>query len=197
MRSPYKGLGAGWKCNQWCQGGGHTLSIYTPMVSSLWCQVEWCVGPGWWVMCCNDPIWSVCLMNFGRRKEIEVTQHPMPPSALNQNSKQPSIIEWSVASWLVTSEVTQGTLLAVVVYCRVPTDQGNQGIQGNFWRLFPVREIREKQGFFSQNQGKKFQIRELFFQTISKPFKPINLRKMFFKTVKPQELSGNCNICID
>ena len=80
---------------------------------------------------------------------------------------------------------------------RVPTDQGNQGIQGKFLRLFPVREIREKQGFFSQNQGKKFQIRELFFQTIFKPFKPINLRKMFFKTVKPQELSGNCNICID
>ena len=69
--------------------------------------------------------------------------------------------------------------------CRVPTDQGNQGIQGKFWRLFPVREIREKQGVFSQNQGKKFQIRELFFQTIFKPFKPINLRKMFFKTVKP------------
>ena len=63
--------------------------------------------------------------------------------------------------------------------------------------FFPVREIREKQGFFSRNQGKKFQIRELFFQTIFKPFKPINLRKMFFKTVKPQELSGNCNICID
>ena len=80
---------------------------------------------------------------------------------------------------------------------RVPTDQGNQGIQGKFLRLFPVREIREKQGFFSQNQGKKFQIRELFSQTIFKPFKPINLRKMFFKTVKPQELSGNRNICID
>ena len=87
--------------------------------------------------------------------------------------------------------------VSYVIICRVPTDQGNQGIQGKFWRLFPVREIREKQGFFSQNQGKKFQIRELFFQTIFKPFKPINLRKMFFRNVKPQELSGNCNICID
>ena len=58
----------------------------------------------------------------------------------------------------------------------------------------PIGEFREnfedffqsgksgKNGFFSQNQGKKFQIRELFFQTIFKPFKPINLRKMFFKT---------------
>ena len=50
--------------------------------------------------------------------------------------------------------------------CRVPTDQGNKGIQGKFRRLFPVREIREKQGVFSQNQGKKFEIRELFFKTI-------------------------------
>ena len=62
----------------------------------------------------------------------------------------------------------------------------------------PIREIREfrenfedffqsgksgKNRIFSQNQGKKFQIRELFFQIIFKPFKPINLRKMFFKTV--------------
>ena len=73
----------------------------------------------------------------------------------------------------------------------------------------PIREFREnfedffqsgksgKNGFFSQNQGKKFQIRELFPQTIFKPFKPINLRKMFFKNVKPQELLGNCNICTD
>ena len=75
---------------------------------------------------------------------------------------------------------------------------------------FPLmREIREnfedffqsgksgENGVFSQNQLKKFQIRELFFQTIFKPFKPINLRKMFFKTLKSQEWSGNCNICID
>ena len=63
----------------------------------------------------------------------------------------------------------------------------------------PIREIREnfedffqsgksgENGVFSQNQG-------TFFQTIVKTFKPINLRKMFFKTVKPWELSGNCNI---
>ena len=50
---------------------------------------------------------------------------------------------------------------------------------------------------FSAKIGKIFQIRELFFQTIFKPFRPINLRKMFFKTVKSQELLGNCNICID
>ena len=36
---------------------------------------------------------------------------------------------------------------------RVPTDQVNQGKQGKFRKLFP---IREKQVFFSQNQGKKF-----------------------------------------
>ena len=57
------------------------------------------------------------------------------------------------------------------------SSQGNQG---------------KKQGIFSQNQGKIFQIRELFPQTIFKPFKPKNLRKTFFKTVKSQELSGNC-----
>ena len=101
-------------------------------------------------------------------------------------------------TWFSTHSISSvsvaGTFTSMSTSNRVPT---NQGIQGKFWRLFPVREIREKQGFFSQNQGKKFQIRELFFQTIFKPFKPINLRKMFFKTVKPQELSGNCNICID
>ena len=38
-------------------------------------------------------------------------------------------------------------------------------------------------GVFSQNQGKYFQIRELFSKTISKHF---NLRKnVFFQTVKP------------
>ena len=63
-------------------------------------------------------------------------------------------------------------LVTSSVLIRVPTDQRNQGIQGKFWRLFPVREIREKQGIFSKNQGKKFQIRKLFFQTIFKPFKP-------------------------
>ena len=76
----------------------------------------------------------------------------------------------------------------------------------------PIREFREtrenfedffqsgksgKKGGFQPKSGKKFQIRELFSQTIFKPIKPINLRKMFFTTVKPQQLSGNCNICID
>ena len=54
-----------------------------------------------------------------------------------------------------------------------------------------------KTGVLQPKSGKKISNGEFFFQTIFKPFKPINLRKMFFKTVKPQELSGNCNICID
>ena len=76
---------------------------------------------------------------------------------------------------------------------------GKSGNSGKFLKTFSSQGNQGKTGggVFSQNQGKKFQIRELFFQTIFKPFKPINLRKMFFKTVKPQELSGNCNICID
>ena len=59
--------------------------------------------------------------------------------------------------------------------------------------LSPIREIREnfedfsgqrnqgKRGVFSQNQGEKFKMRELFFGTI---FGPFNLRKMLFKAVK-------------
>ena len=77
----------------------------------------------------------------------------------------------------------------------------------------PIREIREfrenfedffqsgksgkNRGFQPKSGKKNFKSGNFFFQTIFKPFKPINLRKMFFKTVKPQELSGNCNICID
>ena len=48
---------------------------------------------------------------------------------------------------------------------RVPTDQGNQG---KFWRLFPVREIRGKQGVVSQNRVKTFKSGNFFpnhFQT--------------------------------
>ena len=81
----------------------------------------------------------------------------------------------------------------------------------NLWRASkfkntgfpPIREFRENfEDFFQsgksgKNRGFSAKIRELFFQTIFKPFKPINLRKMFFKTVKPQELSGNCNIYLD
>ena len=59
---------------------------------------------------------------------------------------------------------------------RVPTDQGTQG---NFEGFFQLGKSG-KTGAFSQNQGKKFQIRELFPQTIFRPFKPTNLRKMFF-----------------
>ena len=53
---------------------------------------------------------------------------------------------------------------------RVPTDQGNQG---KFWRLFPVKEIRG----FQQKSGKKNSNQGTFFQTI---FKPFNLRKNVF-----------------
>ena len=53
----------------------------------------------------------------------------------------------------------------------------------------PIREIREnfenffqsgksgKNRVFSPNQRKKFEIRELFFKTIFKPFKPLNQRE--------------------
>ena len=44
--------------------------------------------------------------------------------------------------------------------------------------------MREKQGVFSQNQGGNVQIRELFFKTIFKPFKPFNLRKNVFLRLK-------------
>ena len=50
-------------------------------------------------------------------------------------------------------------------------------IRDNFEDFFAVREIREKQDAFSQNQGKKFQIRELFFQNHFQTFK---LRKNVF-----------------
>ena len=48
---------------------------------------------------------------------------------------------------------------ACVYRVRVPTDQGK------FWQLFPVREIREKH-VLSQNQGNKFQIREILKQYV-------------------------------
>ena len=67
----------------------------------------------------------------------------------------------------------------------------------NFEDFFQSGKSGKNRGFSAKIREKKFQIRELFSQTIFTPFKPINLRKMFFKTVKPQELSGNCNICID
>ena len=66
------------------------------------------------------------------------------------------------------------------------------GNSGKILKAFSSQGNQGKQGVSSQNQGKKFQMRELFSQTIFKPYKPKNLRKMFFKTVKPQELSGNC-----
>ena len=77
------------------------------------------------------------------------------------------------------SFATGNELLLHAIQNRVPTDQGNQG---NFWRLFPVREIREKTGgfFWAKIRG-KIANQGTFFQTIFKPFKPRNQRKMFFK----------------
>ena len=54
---------------------------------------------------------------------------------------------------------------------RVPIDQGK------FWKLFPVREIREKEGGFQPKSGKKISNQGTFFKTI---FKPFNLRKNLF-----------------
>ena len=57
----------------------------------------------------------------------------------------------------------------------------------------PIREFREnfedffqsgKNRVFQPKSGKKIWNQGTFFQTIFKPFKPINLRKMFFKSVK-------------
>ena len=68
----------------------------------------------------------------------------------------------------------------------------------------PIREFRENfEDFFQsgksgKNRGFSAKIREkisnqgTFFQTIFKPFKPKNLRKICFETVKSQELSRNC-----
>ena len=53
------------------------------------------------------------------------------------------------------------------------------GNSGKILKTFSSQGNQGKTGFFQPNSGKKFQIRELFFQTIFKPFKPINLRKMF------------------
>ena len=74
---------------------------------------------------------------------------------------------------------------------------GKSGNSGKILKTFSSKGNQGKTGVFQPKSGKKISNQGTFFQTILKPFKPINLRKMFFKTVKPQELSGNCNICID
>ena len=71
------------------------------------------------------------------------------------------------------------------------------GKSGKILKIFSSQGNQGKRGFSAKIRGKNFKSGNFFFQTNSKPFKPINLRKMFFKTVKPKELSGNCNICID
>ena len=64
-------------------------------------------------------------------------------------------------------------------------------IRENFEDFFQSGKSGKNRGFSAKIREEKFQIRELFFKTF---FKPFNLRKMLFKTVKTffQELSGNC-----
>ena len=83
-----------------------------------------------------------------------------------------------------------------------------QGAGTTYSGFPPIREFREifeeffQSGKSGKNQGFSAKIREkisnqgTFFQTIFKPFKPINLRKML-RLLKLGELSGNCSICID
>ena len=58
---------------------------------------------------------------------------------------------------------------------------GKSGNSGEILKSFSSQGNQGKTGVFQPKSGKKFQIRELFFQTISKPFKPINLRKCFLR----------------
>ena len=76
--------------------------------------------------------------------------------------------------------------IGIFVYLQGPHSDWKTWENG---RHFSVRE----------NRAFSAKIRELFFPTIFKPLKPINLRESFVKTVKPlrkmfkpQELSGNC-----
>ena len=66
--------------------------------------------------------------------------------------------------------------------------QGSQrsGKSGKILKTFSSQGNQGKTGGFQPKSGKKFQIMQLFFPTIFKPFKPINLREMFVKTVKPR-----------
>ena len=64
---------------------------------------------------------------------------------------------------ITIKQETRQKSLSLDVRFRVPTTQGN------FEDFFQSRKSGQK-GVFSQNQGKKIQIRELFSQTISKPF---------------------------
>ena len=59
---------------------------------------------------------------------------------------------YTVGGW----GVGDGYVFGCSFFLRVPTDQGNQGKQGKFLQLFPVREIREKHAVLIQNQGKNF-----------------------------------------
>ena len=66
------------------------------------------------------------------------------------------------------------------------------GKSGKILKTFSSQGNQGKTGGFQPKSGKKFSNQGTFSQTIFKPFKPKNLRTKFFKTVKPQELSGNC-----
>ena len=131
---------------------------------------------------------------------IEIPQTETPPRTWTENPC-PAKGTWDQAAWqevisykdapceqndtrfwkyylAPNSFATGNELLLHAIQNRVPIDQGNQG---NFWRLFPVREIREKTGGFSAKIRGKIANQGTFFQTIFKPFKPLNRRKMFLK----------------
>ena len=69
---------------------------------------------------------------------------------------------------------------------------GNSGKSGKILKTFSSQGNQGKTGVFQPKSGKKISDQGTFFQIIFKPFKPLNLRKIFFKTIKPQELLGNC-----
>ena len=69
---------------------------------------------------------------------------------------------------------------------------GKSGNSGKILKTFSSQGNQGKTGGFQPKSGKKISNQGTFSQNIFNPFKPKNRRKKFFKTVKPQELSGNC-----
>ena len=76
---------------------------------------------------------------------------------------------------MVRVNEAQGLIHPTIATRRVPTDQGIQGNQGNFENFSQLGKS-EKTGFSVQIR-EKFQIRELYFKTV---FKPFILRKYLF-----------------
>ena len=55
-------------------------------------------------------------------------------------------------------------------------DSDRSGKSGKILKTFSSQGISEKQGVFSQNQEKNFQVRELFFKNLFKIVKPFFFR---------------------